>query len=329
MNFRVSAILLVALVVSVAAAPVMAEKISDKEAARLKTYIFKHFGPSLPPGTELKVSGFEPSGIKGLKKGVVTVSTPRGSGKIEFLLSQDGKYLILGTPADVKSFQSSKVKGFKKGELMVGNRPLGLLVSEDGRFIIAGDVLDTTVDPLKSVLSKIDLRDVPYRGAKNAKVTVVEYSDFQCPYCRRASQMLPKLLDEYEGKVKLVYKQLPLPMHKWARLASASALCVYEQSNDKFWKFHDMVFANQRQINEQNARDKFTQFAKDIGVDMTKFNSCIDSPQVKDRIEKEMKEAQSLGVNSTPSFFVNGMLVRGADYARLKAAVESALAGKI
>jgi protein-disulfide isomerase len=185
------------------------------------------------------------------------------------------------------------------------------------------------VNPLKEVMSKISLNNVPVKGNAGAKVAVVEYSDFQCPFCKKGSEILPKLLDEYKGKIKVVYKQFPLPSHNWAKQASIASLCAYEQGNDHFWKYHDLLFQNQHEINADNANDKFTEFAKKLGLNEKKFEACLTSPETEKRLNEEMNEAQSLGVNSTPTFVVNGQVVRGASYEGIKAAIDSALSGEL
>ena len=180
-------------------------------------------------------------------------------------------------------------------------------------------------------MKKISLKDVPVRGAKDAKVTIVEYSDFECPFCQSASTtVLPKILKDYDGKVKLVYKQFPLEqIHPWAKSAAIASVCAYEQGNDNFWKFHDLVFTKQKEISAEKSTTQFKGFAKDIGLDTNKFNSCLSSSDTTAKVQNQIQEALSVGVSSTPSFFVNGIPVQGANYEGLKAAVDSSLSGNL
>ncbi|MEM4658576.1 MAG: thioredoxin domain-containing protein, partial [Candidatus Methanosuratincola sp.] len=287
------------------------------------------FASNLPPGSQIKVSGYEESQVKGFKKGSFSVNTGRGSAEVPFLISEDNKYIVLGDAVDLTTFQESPIKGMKQGKIFIGRQPYPILISGDGKYLVAGELLDSTVNPLKEVMSKISLNNVPVKGNAGAKVAVVEYSDFQCPFCKKGSEILPKLLDEYKGKIKVVYKQFPLPSHNWAKQASIASLCAYEQGNDHFWKYHDLLFQNQHEINADNANDKFTEFAKKLGLNEKKFEACLTSPETEKRLNEEMNEAQSLGVNSTPTFVVNGQVVRGASYEGIKAAIDSALSGEL
>lgn len=306
-----------------------AQSISEEEADRLELFLKRRLGSRLPAGAAIKVNGFEKAKIKGFKKGDFEITSTGRSGSVTFLLSDDGKYFIMGEPIDLRSFKPGPVKGLKFGAGEVGRQPIPMMLTDDGNYLIVSELVDTTKNPLQDVVDKISVDDVPMKGDKNAKITVVEYSDFQCPFCRRAAELLPKLLedDNYKGKIRVIYKQFPLPNHSWARPASVASVCAYEQDNDKFWAFHDTLFSKQREINIKNSDAKFAEFATEIGLDKTKFEECLKSPEAKARVEKDFQEAQTVGVNSTPSFFVNGMSVRGADYNGLKSAIDLALSG--
>ncbi len=135
--------------------------------------------------------------------------------------------------------------------------------------------------------------------------------------------MLPDIMKEYNGKVKIAYKQMPLQMHNWAMPAAIAATCVYEEGGDsKFWAYHDKLFDSQKDITLENSNEKFNQFAKEIGLDTKKFDACLKSDEAKTRVENQIKEASTIGVQSTPTFVVNGMLVPGANPDGLKSAIE-------
>jgi protein-disulfide isomerase len=152
---------------------------------------------------------------------------------------------------------------------------------------------------------------------------IVEYSDFQCPFCKRGKDMLPDILKEFNGKVKIAYKQMPLRNHNWAMPAAIAATCAYQEGGDnKFWAYHDKLFDNQKDITLENSKEKFTQYAKETGLDTKKFNTCLGSKEVQAKVESQMKEASEIGVQSTPTFVVNGMLVPGANPEGLKSAIE-------
>jgi len=304
-----------------------AQQISEKESARLKTFLQRRLGSRLPAKAKIEVKGFTKSEVQGFKEGKFIVESLRGSGDVPFLLSKDNKYMIMGEPIDLRAFKPGRVKGLKEGKGGVGRQNVPMLLTDDGNFLIISELIDTTINPLADIVNKISLVDVPLKGNKKATVTIVEYSDFQCPYCKRAADMLPKLLEEYKDKIRIVYKQFPLPNHNWAKPASIASVCAYKQDNDKFWEYHDLIFSNQRKINLGNSEVKFNEFAKQLGLDENKFQECIKSPTTRARVEREYNEAQIVGVNSTPSFYVNGMSVRGADLKGLKSAIDMALAG--
>lgn len=310
-------------------AQVFAEKISPQETKRLQQFVKRTFGARMPEDAKIDVKGYEESPVKGFKKGSFAISSSRGSGDIPFLISQDGKYIVLGEPIDTGKFEDTKVAGIKKGEVNLGRQSVPILISNDGKYLILGELIDSTVNPLVETMKKISLEDVPLKGNKDAKVTIVEYSDFQCPFCKRATEdVLPGILKQYGGKVKLVFKQFPLPSHPWAKDAAIASVCAYEQGNDGFWKFHDIVFQKQKEITVEKSKEQLKTLAKQIGLDTGKFEACFNSPDTATKVQNELKEGQSIGINSTPTFVVNGMPVPGANPEGLKAAIEASLSGE-
>jgi len=294
--------------------------------SRLISFFKSKFGTRLPGNTTVTLGEIKSSNIKGIDEGSFLVDIPgRGEQPIPMLISQDRKYLIIGAsePTNLGDFKASGMPGLKQGTLDFGRQQIPVLISDDGSQLIVGEILDTTVDPLQEIISKISLDNVPMKGNANAPITVVEYSDFQCPFCKRGSDMLPGLLEEYDGKIKIVFKQYPLPNHNWAKPSSIASLCAFEQGNDKFWEFHDMVFEKQKEISLQNSTDKFNEIAKTIGLDQSKFDACIKDGKNAARVDAEMQEGQLIGVNSTPTFVVDGLIVPGADVQSVKNAIDS------
>ncbi len=212
----------------------------------------------------------------------------------------------------------SQVPGWSKGTLDVdanGNKQaIPFLVSADGRYFISGEVTDLTVDPLEAVMKKIDLTNRPFRGPADAKVTIVEFSDFQCPFCSRGYQIVEEqVMKEYEGKVRLFFKHLPLKsIHPWAEGAAIGTECAADQSGEAFWKMYNAVFKSQRELNQDNLKTKLLEFAKGAGLDEEKFTQCYDTKATQPRIEKDLAEAAAIGANSTPTFFINGRRLEGA-----------------
>ena len=154
----------------------------------------------------------------------------------------------------------------------------------------------------------VDVGQAPVYGDPNAKVTIVEFSDFQCPYCSKAAETVTQIKKKYGDKVKIAFKQFPLPMHPNARPAAEASMCVNEQGAPKFWKFHDFAFKGQDKLDKANLE----KYAKDSGADVKKFNDCLTAKKFSDFVQKDLAYGEKIGVKSTPTFFVNGQIVSGA-----------------
>ena len=154
--------------------------------------------------------------------------------------------------------------------------------------------------------AKIDIGNAAIKGNPNAKITVVEISDFQCPYCRRGSQVMEEVLKAYPNDVKIAFINYPLPFHDQAKPAAIAALAAKEQG--KFWEMHDLLFENQQQLGEE----AFIGFAGKLGMNVEKFKTDMKSDKLAKQVDEESKKATALGVQGTPGFFVNGVAVRGA-----------------
>lgn len=146
----------------------------------------------------------------------------------------------------------------------------------------------------------------PARGPDNARVTMVEFSDFQCPFCSRAHDTVEQVMQAYAGKVRLVFRQFPLDIHKNAAKAAEAALCANEQG--KFWEYHDVLFKNQQTLEVAQLKDH----ANAVGLDQVKFASCLDSSKFSKTVQDDMSAGQQVGVSGTPAFFINGVMLSGA-----------------
>ncbi|GIX46309.1 MAG: hypothetical protein KatS3mg131_0520 [Candidatus Tectimicrobiota bacterium] len=167
----------------------------------------------------------------------------------------------------------------------------------------------------------VSVDDDPALGPAEAPVTIVEFSDFQCPYCRRVQPTLKRLLREYDGKVRLVYRDFPLRnIHPQAQKAAEAAQCAAEQR--QFWPYHDRLFAADR----LEVAD-LKQYAAELGLDVQQFATCLDSGKYAAEVEKDLQDGVRAGVSATPSFFINGQPLTGAvPYERFQELVEEALA---
>lgn len=154
----------------------------------------------------------------------------------------------------------------------------------------------------------VKVGNAPSFGGETAKVTIVEFSDFQCPYCAEGAKVLRQLKAKYGNKIKVAFKQFPLPFHSQAKRAAVAALCINEQKTELFWKMHDQLFADQGKLSPTDLK----LIAKNLGADTTKFNKCLDDNKYIAQVEKDIQEGKAIGVKSTPTFYVNGQLVAGA-----------------
>jgi protein-disulfide isomerase len=161
----------------------------------------------------------------------------------------------------------------------------------------------------------------PSKGAADAKVTIVEFSDFQCPFCSKAEPAVDEVMKNYSDKVRVVFRHFPLDFHDKAFKAAEAAGCAEDQG--KFWEFHKTLFANQGAL----SIDDLKAHAKTLGLDSGKFNECLDSGKMKAKVDGDMAAARAVGVNGTPAFFINGIVISGAQpYDKFKEIIDSELA---
>lgn len=208
------------------------------------------------------------------------------------------------------------------------------LLSKDRNTMLRMVKFDMTKDPFDELMSKIDLKGRPSRGAKGAKVVVVNYDDFECPFCSRMHQSLLQLMHDYGDRVTFYYKDYPLTeIHPWAVHAAVDANCLAAQNPDAYWSFADYIHANKAQIDNQNvpavrleALDRIAQVeGQKRSLDVVKLQACIRA-QNEDGVKASMKEAEDLGVSATPTLFINGQKIDGAvPMSDLRAALDSAL----
>lgn len=154
----------------------------------------------------------------------------------------------------------------------------------------------------------VEVGNAPFMGAKDAKVTIVEFSDFQCPFCAKGADILKQIKKKYGNKVRVAFKQFPLPFHNNAEAAANASLCANEQGMDYFWKMHDEMFANQDALDTEGLKKT----AKKIGLKGEAFEKCLSENKYAAQVKADMEEGKKLKVKSTPTFFINGQLINGA-----------------
>lgn len=171
---------------------------------------------------------------------------------------------------------------------------------------------------------QVSVEDDSVKGPENAKVTIVVFTDYQCPFCGKfAREILPLIISEYvdSGKAKIAIRDFPLSFHTNSEKAAEASECAHEQG--KFWEYHDKLFANQQKLGITDLK----QYAKDLGLDTAKFDQCLDSGKYANEVKKDFQDGQSYGVSGTPTILINGMPVIGAQpFSAFKQIIDAELA---
>ena len=310
----VFATVVLAILAAVFLSPATLFALDNIDLGKLEYQFKNRYGVYLPTGFTVKAVKGEDSEMKGFKQGRYEVGFPDGKSRnFPFLVSRDGRFLVMGNVPVVKvdKMEETGVAGVRQGFIASEGGQVPILVSSDRKTIMVGKLENLDEDPAAETARKISLENVPSKGDPNAQITVVEYSDFQCGYCARAANEVADLLKDYQGKVKLLYKQFPLSFHKWAEEASIASLCVYDQANEKFWQIHDAIFEKQGEIKVADAKETFAGMARNLGVDMKKYDQCVNSEETRQRVASDMSEGKSIGVSGTPTFVVDGFVISG------------------
>lgn len=230
--------------------------------------------------------------------------------------------------------------GVREGTLVIGGRnQQRFLLTADGKnlYLLGAGPIDVSrnSEAIQAELAKIKeaelakaaetkkalekaIAGLPYRGKPDAPVTIVEYSDFQCPYCARGAATVEEILAKYPNDVKFVFQHFPLDFHQWAKPAAIASTCAGNQNPDAFWTLHDKYFEHQGEINPGNVLAKSKEYLAGTGIDIAKWSECAENTEseayktVAAKVAAEMATGQQLGVSGTPGFFVNGEFLSGA-----------------
>ncbi|HPG25526.1 MAG: thioredoxin domain-containing protein [Spirochaetaceae bacterium] len=168
---------------------------------------------------------------------------------------------------------------------------------------------------------EVEIGEAPVRGNPKAAVTVVEWSDFQCPFCNRVTPTLAQIQQEYGDRVRIAFKHMPLSIHPQAPAAHAAAEAAHRQG--RFWEMHDLIFENQRDLSPET----FEGYAEKLGLDLERFRRDVAAADVKKRLDEDMRQASALGITGTPAFFINGRYLSGAQpFANFKRLIDEVLA---
>ena len=210
----------------------------------------------------------------------------------------------------VSEIRPSEISGLAEVSVVITN-PQGsnlnrLLVSSDGKHAISGDILPFGAKPFEEARAKLESGvNGPAKGSAKAAVTIVEFSDMQCPHCQKAAATIEQLLAQ-EPDAHFVFQNFPLPMHNWAEKAAAYVDCVGRASNEAVWKFIQKTFDDQANITEANVDEKLKDIATASGANVAEIAACAAKPDTKGRIEASVALGRSVGVNATPTLFING-----------------------
>lgn len=195
-------------------------------------------------------------------------------------------------------------------------------VSKDGKYLLRGEMVDMGKDGFAENRAKLDLKAAPAIGAANGGVTIVEFADFECPVCRQLHEALRELLPKYP-QVRFVFKDFPLEnVHPWARTGALAGRCAYQQDPKAFWKMYDYLYDNQDLITASNAWDKSVDYAGQAGLKTDEFKACMTSPEATAAVDANIANGKLVEVNSTPTSFVNGRRVVGADPRQLEQVIQ-------
>ena len=198
-------------------------------------------------------------------------------------------------------------------------------VSKDGRKIVRGQVFDVAQNPFQSDLAKLKTELRPSMGTAGASVVIVEFSDFQCHFCREEAKALREnLLKEFPKDVRLYFMDFPLEaIHPWAKPAALAGQAIFQLKPEAFWDFHDWIFEHQAEITPENLEAKVFEFAKSKNIDPLQLKTAMDSKNVQQAVETSLAMGRDVAVQSTPTLFVNGRKLVGAvEWRELKRIVD-------
>ena len=191
-------------------------------------------------------------------------------------------------------------------------------VSKAGTFLFRGELTDMSVDPFADIRSKLHVGLSPSMGPEDAKITLIEFADFECPSCRQLDLLLRELLPRHP-EVRLVFKQYPLTdIHPWAMTAAIASQCAFEQSPAAFWKIHDAIFDAQDLITPSNVWEKMLDLANQLGLNAEAYRACMINPKTSTQVMATIEEGHALTITATPTTFVNSRRVVGPDKSMLE-----------
>ena len=305
---------------------------------KLAQYVRDRF--QVPEGVKLNVEPLHDSRFPVFLQTVVTADDGKEKHPNTVFISKDGRCFVLGnvfalsqgstdeiircireaaklppeTQLKIRDFTKSPYPQFLKAIITASDgtrtQTARVFITKDRRTGIVGVVAPFRRDVVRGM---IQTKDVPSVGRGTAPVTIVEYADLQCPTCATLHEVLEKeLLPKYGDKVRVIFKEFPLPMHDWSTTAAVANECAYLYNPSLFADYRTLIFANQNVMNASNVRERLLSLGNDAGIDSLKLAACIDSKASLPRVEASRQEGEDLAVDRTPTSFVNGRIVVGA-----------------
>jgi len=335
--------------------------LSNATRDKILTYIRERFG--VPPTVKLSLGPLQTSPVApDFYEGAVIVDDGKSQHPQPTMVSKDSRYLIVvsggvldlqqNTSAEMEQrireafktdpklklavggFRHSPVPDFEEGTLTMGEgtakQDRTVLLTRDGRHLILSDLYSLAIDPKEQALRTISLTGVPIQGPANAPVTLVEYADLECPTCARMQAFIEtQVVPRYGNKVRIVFKEYPLPMHDWSLTAAIGCQCAFELNPAAYVPLRSAIFQNQSLINITNVRETVLNYGEQAGVDRVRLAGCLDAKSSYPRIQRDVAEAKRIDVNQTPTVFINGRMMVGlpSEDAYFQA-IDEALRGK-
>lgn len=183
-------------------------------------------------------------------------------------------------------------------------------VSPDGHRVTKANIFQVGQQPFKANVERMHLSDAPAYGPPAAPVSLVLFSDFECPFCASDAKMLRENVSkDFPNQVRVLFKDYPMAMHPWALDAAIAGRCIYHVSAQKFWDYHDWMFAHQQEINAQNVRSKIMQWAGSAQLDSSGLEQCVASRATEAEVKQSMADGLALEVDGTPAMFLNGRMI--------------------
>jgi protein-disulfide isomerase len=289
---------------------------ADSQTVQLQLFLQRRF--RLPSAADVNVGPPRPSQIPGMSERAVKLHNDAGqSAAFVLYVANSGKAAILSdvdvgpaTPGPVHGLWS---RPLRQASQPPGSPPSSFLITDSPGKALLGSEFDLTKDPWGRInLSKLHLRDRASQGPENAPVTIIEFGDLECPFCARAfSEIETTVNTTYKGKVRLIFKNFPLNIHPWAMQAAIAAECVRRQNPAAFFTFVGDVYRDQGSINPQNLREHVNTYAGQLGLDQQPLDACIMAPGAEQQVAQDRDDGLAIGVNSTPTFLINGIELVG------------------